>query len=478
MKLDISFNVNNNGGENPEDLKCCIRKEQLDAEYYNLFDLYDKNKDGVLRNAELDDVFESLNIYAGTDNKYDMLKNEILESTFERLKVPNVDFMGFVRSIVEIGENVVSSEEKTLPDGGKELIIKYKDNAEEVIAYYPEGEHKFTKFDQEYTKTEKFYTIGDNLDKQYTEEQIETMIKNAYEQKLKFAGTIHGQERITVFVPSYGEFREAFYELNNINEAITETHISKHNLNFSKRAKKDMEIKEFILNHYVETQNKPNDEQNNPLINIKEDTLHFGRFVWNQLKSIYREYITDEVSESSREKFAQNSGVRDAAKTKAALNSMKNNPIAFFTSQEANIDISLGEKFKDIAGKYTKAYGEKAKLELLDKALRELQTYQGEYKELQYGGLKSEGFIPYLHVENAANLLSEFFEGNESSVDDIISGVYKDTEGAIKRLTELRDEIRGIYNAILGDDTYEELEDEYKKMYKELYKTDVKSKEE
>ena len=176
------FWINNNGKkEHLNKFKHGVRKEQVDEKFHNLFDAYDANGDGTLESEELSGIFKQFKLFAGEDKVLDAKENELSAIIFKGVGIRDTDFMGFVKSVSKLSEDIVETKTIQLPDGGKEFITKYKDGSVEKIAYYPDGKYKYKKFDFEGITTETFYTIAEDSDTRYTEEQIEERIKRVYE---------------------------------------------------------------------------------------------------------------------------------------------------------------------------------------------------------------------------------------------------------------------------------------------------------
>ena len=147
---EMGFNdfwINKNGkNEHLSEAKHGIRKEQLDVEFHNLFDTYDINRNGTLENNELENVFNGLNKFAGADKILDASENKKAGAIFtDIMKIENADFMGFVKSVSNASQDIISSQTTTSKDGGKEITTTYKDGTVETVAYYADGDFKYKK---------------------------------------------------------------------------------------------------------------------------------------------------------------------------------------------------------------------------------------------------------------------------------------------------------------------------------------------
>ena len=176
------FWINNNGKkEQLNNIKHGVRKDQLGEKYQPLFDVYDVNKDGTLEDEELSNVFRSLSSFAGDDKTLDRAESSHAGNVFATQKnIEDADFMGFVKSVSDASQEIKSSTTKPTPDGGKEITTVYEDGTTETISYYPNGEYKFKKTEKHTQITTQYYTIGTNVDKEYSKAQLEQKIKSDY----------------------------------------------------------------------------------------------------------------------------------------------------------------------------------------------------------------------------------------------------------------------------------------------------------
>ena len=150
---DFQLN-NNNKKEVLQNAKKGVRREQVDKNFQNLFDAFDKNKDGILETEELNLICNTLSGFAGEDKVLDTAENQLIRSIFaEKTDIQNADFMGFVKSVSTASADIIETKEKQTSDGGKEVTITYKDGTTETIAYYNNGDYKWKKTEKKFTET-------------------------------------------------------------------------------------------------------------------------------------------------------------------------------------------------------------------------------------------------------------------------------------------------------------------------------------
>lgn len=176
------FWINNNGKkEQLNNTKHGVRKEQVDKKFHNLFDAYDVNGDGTLENEELEGIFTGLTKFSGGDKVLDASENKQVSSLFEnQVGIKDADFMGFVKSVSDASEEIVSSETSKGVDGGNVITTTYKNGMVETIYYYPDGEFKMKKLRQDVVNTQVSYTIGNDFSKKYTKKELDEIIKKEH----------------------------------------------------------------------------------------------------------------------------------------------------------------------------------------------------------------------------------------------------------------------------------------------------------
>ncbi len=169
-----------NGREQLKKGKQGVRKEQVDKKFHNLFNAYDTNNDGTLEINELQCVFQHLKDAAG-DNVLDAAENKYMQTVFaEKLAIKDADFMGFVKSISDASEEIVTTQSSIDEDGGEIIRTEYTDGTIETIYLYPNGEFKMKELRQDAVNTQVYYTIGNNFNKKYTQKELDEIIKKEH----------------------------------------------------------------------------------------------------------------------------------------------------------------------------------------------------------------------------------------------------------------------------------------------------------
>lgn len=474
------FWINNNGKrEKLNDTKHGVRKEQVDKKFHNLFDAYDVNGDGTLETEELEGVFVGLNRFAGADKTLDAVENQEIASLLaNKANIKDADFMGFVRSISQASQDIVSSETSPTPDGGKEVKTTYKDGTVETISYYPDGEYKFKKIDQESSTTTNYYTIGNNLDKHYTATEIESRVKKAYNQRIAQIKQDADKNKpiegkAVVIIPNYEDFKRSYLKHFNINKGSSTNHFERHDFELSERGKADVAVRDFVLTHYIESHKAAHDALDT--MGILDDigaAINAGAGeVWNSIKNVWKG--TDEEYQNFYElakKFEPN--YNKSLQLKGTQELAQKYPENYFRGEVGKIDTENGAEFQQVTEQYQNAQILQQRLDILNKAMREISMYQSEQDALTYAPAQSEGMNPASHILNANNLLLEYFNGDKEAVNMILNGTIGNSEATIKAINGLKEDTEKLNKSVLDGKTFDQIQNDYKSQYKAMYGTD------
>lgn len=476
------FQLNNNGKKEVlQNAKNGVRKEQVDKKFHNLFDAYDANKDGTLETNELNEIFNGLSSFAGDDKVLDTAENQLMRSVFaEKMNLQNADFMGFVKSVSTASADIVSSEETPTADGGKEVVTTYKDGTTETISYYPNGEYKFKKVDAKTVSTSYYYVVGNNLDKRYTAQQVEDVIKDAYKHENHATTTRSGEKTTEIARFSYKDFKKAYMSRNNIKKLMATSESERHDLELSERAKQDVAVRDFVLNHYIETHQA-----------AKEALESMGIFdeagawinknageAWNAIKNKWNG--TEEVYQNFyelKDKFSPNNKKLETLQQTQGF--VQRNQDEYFKSYETSFqenfgqkyDLEISTKFQAKAEQYQNAQILKERLNLLKTAMNEVEQYDIEKKSnlLVPGDVNTASS----HITKANELLLQYFGGDQNAVDMILNGALGDENAkVVQAIKDIYTETQKMNEAVLGGKSFDEIQDEYKTQYKEMYNTD------
>ena len=461
------FWINNNGKkEHLNNAKHGVRKEQVDKKFHNLFDAYDANGDGTLETEEFEGVFVGLNRFAGSDKTLDAVENQGIASLLaNKANIKDADFMGFVRSVSQASQDIVSSETTPTPDGGKEVTTNYKDGTVETISYYPDGEYKFKKLDQK-GQNQSYYLIGNNTEKQFSAHEIENQLKTNYEKYL--SNFKPGENKKPI---SFAEFKSQSMKRFDIRKINSD--FERHNLDLSERAKKDIEVRDFVLSHYIDTHKAAQEALES--MGILDDVgaaINAGAGeVWNSIKNAWKG--TEEEYQNFYElskKFEPNYG--KSLLMKGTQEVAQKHPENYFRGEVGTIDTDNGAKFQQVTEQYQNAQILQQRLDILNKAMREISMYQSEQDALTYAPAQSEGMNPASHILNANNLLLEYFNGDKEAVNMILNGAIGNSEATIKAINGLKEDTEKLNKSVLDGKTFDQVQDDYKSQYKTMYGTD------
>lgn len=473
------FQLNNNGKkETLQNAKNGIRKEQVDKKFHNLFDAYDVNGDGTLESNELNEVFKGLNSFAGVDKTLDSTENKKVASVFaEKMNIQNADFMGFVKSISNASADIVSSKEIPTADGGKEVVTTYKDGTTETISYYSDGDYKFKKVYKRTVSTSYDYTVGNNLDKKFTAQQIEDAIKKAYIRE-NHISTMSNGEILTKVKTSYKDFKKVYMSQYNVQKNKNTSTSEYTNLDLSERGKQDVAVKEFVLNHFVETHKSTQDALDT--MGILDDigaAINAGTGeLWNSCKNLYNRHFGDGTEEDYKNFYelvkSFEPSYEKSLQMKGAQEFAQQHPENYFRGDVGNIDPNKGAKFQQTTEQYQNAQIMKQRIDILNKAMQEVNMYRSEQDALTYAPAQNEGLNPASHIVNANKLLLEYFGGDQEAVNMLLNGTIKNAEATIKAINDVKQETEKLNQSVLDGKTFENIRTDYQNQYKEIYGTD------
>ncbi len=489
---------NNGNKEKLNDTQHGIRKEQVDKKYHNLFDVYDENSDGMLERIELDNIFKGLGKFAGSDNVLDFQENAQIRSIFaEQTNIKDVDFQGFVKSISKASEDIVSSKETPTPDGGKEIRTEYKDGSVETISYYPDGAYKFKKTEKKVIQTHYFVELNG---------QKREVSKEQYQQALVKVKSIKNAKQ-----PEYQDKLQNNFQIQNIKVSTTTTESPKEELELSDRAKFDVDVREFLLQHFIDTHVGTQEALDS--MNILDDigaAINAGAGeLWNSCKNVYNKYF-GEGSQQDYQNFYElvskfEPNYNKALAAKGNLGVMNNHKEMYFRNFETDYTTNTGNKynlektlqFKNLAEQYQSATILKQRVDILKKAMSEIRMYWSEQQALVNAPAQNEGLNPASHIVNANNLLLAYFKNDQEAADMVLNGTIGNPDATQEKIKELLEETQAQLGDCLirrsvsveesstgslevdvsvngndGDYTYEELQEKYKAEYKEMYGTD------
>ena len=460
---------NNSGKEQLGDTKHGIRREQIDKKYQNLFDVYDTNQDGTLENEELNVLLKGLKTFAGNDKVLDTNENKMLSSIFAKeIQIENADFQGFVEAISDAAGAIVSTEETMGEDGGKVITTEYDNGLVETLYYYPDGEFKMKKVLHDSENTT--YTLNG---KSYSKKQLDAIIKNAYD---KFCSA----QTDSISFTTYEGFAHDFIEKYNVCPHTQKYH--REDLEMSDRAKQDASVRDFILNHFIETHKLTRESLDTMgiLDDIGAAVNAGGGELWNACKNIYNKYFGD-GSESDYQNFYElvkkfEPEYNKALVAEGNLETMRNNPELYLEGfkQRTGMDFNSaqGIKFLKVTEQYQNAQILKERLSILNKALSEIRMYQSAQDAITYAPVQSEGINPADHILKANELLLQYFGGDKEAAELVLSGTIGNPERTMETINGLIEDTKKLNSEVLNGKSFDEVKNDYINQYKEIYNTD------
>lgn len=495
---DFWLQFNNGKKEQLGDTKSGIRKEQVDKKFHNLFDAYDTNQSEVLESNELEGIFKTLSSYAGNDKILNNTENQLIASIFgANTNVKDIDFQGFVKSVSSASADIIESKETQLEDGGKEIVTEYADGTKETIGYYSNGEFKYKKTEKILSETHYYVEING---------QKQEVDKQNYELALKRMEEMLAQQKKPRMIDGC---------LFNLPSLIPDVKISSQTeerpdiqYDFSGRAYLDIQARDFLLTHFIETHYGTQEALDT--MGILDDigaAINTGAGeLWNACVNIYNKHFgngTEEDYKNFYELIKKFEPQYDrAVLMKSQAKNMQEMPELYFKNFETDFKNKTGNKynlqevikFQQLAEQYQTASVLTMRMDCLKKALNEVRMYQSTQDALTYNPAQSEGMNPAQHLLNAQKYLLQYFDNDKEAADLILNGtignadktletinsLLSDTELQLKdalnkkeiSLTEDNEDLKINADSIVSYANFEELKAEYQNSYKAMYGTD------
>ncbi len=429
------FFINNNGKkEQLSNAKHGVRRDQVDEKFHNVFDAFDTNQDGTLEDSELDIVFKGLTKYSGADKTLDATENKQIAGLFdEQFNIKDADFMGFVKSVSNASEEILSNETFKGDDGGNVIRTTYKNGLVETIYYYPDGEFKL--------KTQKQDSVTETTTYVYPKQKVKPKLTDGYS--------------VT--------FMNAPNAIPHTNRV--EIHID--NTDMSDRAKAEAEVRDFVLSHFIDTHKSTQEALDT--MGILDDigaAINAGAGeVWNWIKDKDYQNFYELV-----EKFEPNYDKAILAESK--LEGMRKHPVGYFTGDAAKIDTEKGLEFQQTTEQYQTVQILKTRINILNDAMREISMYESEQNALMYAPVQSEGLNPASHILNANKLLLQYFDNDQDAVDMLLQGTIGNAQATINTIRGIAQDTQKMFEAECAGKTFDEIKNDYQTKYKEIYGTD------
>lgn len=517
-----------------------IRKDQVSSNFYNLFDTYDRNNNQTLEFGELEGVFTSLKKYADTDRILSTAEGKNFQSVFAQhiMDNENVDFHGFIKSVSDATENIFSTTETILPDGGKEIVTIYDDGAKETIGYYSDGAYRYKRFEYEYEKTVKTYTSNNNPQNSLNQKDFDSGLRDVYNNYIETLKTsdlsvrnLESNNKLSINIPSFEDFKEEYLINNNIIENKSTKKVEINDFELSERAKSDIDVRKFVFNHYIETQN---------LTKEALDTMGFldelgaainSRAIgtYTDCKNIYNKYFGDGTEEEYNnfyellQKFspAHRNKVEDSKLLASSLIGVVQSVVGYCSDSDQENKDGDGDYEKSLMLKshlktydvypemyfdnFERDYAEffgidynsadisnfqktteryqcatilNHRIKTLDKAIDKIYLYNTQNQMIKYSFDPMAGAAnPIEHLIDADKILLEYFDGDKEAKNMFLEGVIDDPIEKIRLLSDLKEQNENQLKTILDDTSYEALELDYKTQFRETYNTEYEPNE-
>ena len=227
---------------------------------------------------------------------------------------------------------------------------------------------------------------------------------------------------------------------------------------FSQRAQAEIEIKQAILQHFVDSRQEVQEYLKS--MGILDDigasiNVVFGGNILELLKK-----YQNTASQALR---------LNAAKSQMdADNSLYLNDFKETTGLNASTEACT--KFYNTIMQYQNATILKDRIEILDKAMLEINAYQDDVKLQKQVGRQAQGLNTENHIANAKALLLQYFGGDQKAVNMLVDN--NQPEAVIETIKGIKADTDKQYQSVLAGKKYDDVKADYQNQYKSIYGTD------
>ena len=227
---------------------------------------------------------------------------------------------------------------------------------------------------------------------------------------------------------------------------------------FSQRAQAEIEIKQAILQHFVDSRQEVQEYLKS--MGILDDigasiNVVFGGNILELLKK-----YQNTASQALR---------LNAAKSQMdADNSLYLNDFKETTGLNASTEACT--KFYNTIMQYQNATILKDRIEILDKAMLEINAYQDDVKLQKQVGRQAQGLNTENHIANAKALLLQYFSGDQKAVNMLVDN--NQPEAVIETIKGIKADTDKQYQSVLAGKKYDDVKADYQNQYKAIYGTD------
>ena len=361
---DFWIQQNNSRKERLQAPSEAFGKERLEPKFAHLFDFFDKDKNGKLNAEEMEFLAYSLSAASG-DNI--LTSAESKSSIFSDLGEEKADFLEFVKAI---SDAVKYSKTEELPNGEKRIITEYKNGVTDTIYYYPNGDFKF-----KVTEKKNFVTI-DN-----PETELRKMGDGLSETRVK-----HNYKKVELDPDRF--------------------------VYLSEQASQEAQLKNFIFQHFIDT-----NQDAQKAINSIEWLDRAGNVIKEGLEELGLGKDTNNLSKmeggikSNKSKVDDLGQFVDTSQYSADLYFGKYED-KFKTALKHDYNPEKAAAFQELTNQYQTATYLNQCIDLISRALRELDNYESDYYQ-QQTQMPGDNFNPMSHINTVVETLTQLFDDKE-----------------------------------------------------------------
>lgn len=230
---------------------------------------------------------------------------------------------------------------------------------------------------------------------------------------------------------------------------------------FSQRAESEIEIKQSILQHFVDSRQE-----------VQEYLKTMG--VLDNLGASINEVFGGKIFELLKK--YQNTASQ-ALKLDAAKSQMNADKALYLNNFEETTGLKASTetctKFYNTILQYQNATILKERLNILKEAMHEVKQYKVDQGLSLNSPGTSEGIKSGAHIDKANKLLLQYFGGDQEAVNMLLDGAMNENNSkVVQAIHDLYTETQKMNEAVLGGKKYDDVKSDYQNQYKAMYGTD------
>ncbi len=437
----------------------------------------------------------------------------VVASKKARAKIPNIE--NAIKELIEDGKAAADVAKKYKID--KNMLVEYYNSllapvSDDMLTFYGD-EATFKKLREQVANNTEITVAtlnNDNPDKKVTIVSHNTKNGSFYRAYDKYGDAITAKDLHDVFgitdvrATEDGAFR--FVTDNSGSVEVSQTATRRGNVvtynttlkdyltdkspkvsvavskevksGFSERAQNEIEIKQAILQHFVDSRQEVQEylKSMGILDNAGAWINEKAGAAWNGIKNLWNG-TQNEYTSISELKEKYQSTTSQASKLDATKAQMDADKILYLNNFKELTGLKASTesctKFYNTILQYQNATILKERLNILKEAMHEVEQYEVDQGLLLNSPGTSEGTKPSAHIVKANELLLQYFGGDQKAVNMLLDGAMNENNSkVVQAIHDLYTETQKMNEAVLDGKKYDDVKSDYQNQYKAMYGTD------